>query len=228
MGLDSVELVMAFEEKFAITIPDEDAEKMVTPRHVIDYIYAQVQHADAATCLSQRAFHRIRRALLQELGLERRAVRPATTLASIVPVSDRRRIWARLKQAVAVDEWPELSRSAEVAFVIAVSSILVGATVYAAKPPFAGVAAAFAAIGSCALLIRATQHLRLHFAAQLTVGQLAEFMVARGAANLKPESAPGWSREQVRAVVRGIIIDHLNVEPTFSDDASFVDDLGVD
>jgi len=41
VALDSVELVMAFEEKFAITIPDEEAERMVTPRNVIDY--AQVR-----------------------------------------------------------------------------------------------------------------------------------------------------------------------------------------
>ena len=39
MGLDGVELVMAFEEEFGISIPDSAAEKMVTPRHVIDFVY---------------------------------------------------------------------------------------------------------------------------------------------------------------------------------------------
>lgn len=37
-SLDTVELVMAFEEEFGIEIPDEDAEKIITVRNVMDYI----------------------------------------------------------------------------------------------------------------------------------------------------------------------------------------------
>ena len=37
-SLDTVELVMAFEEKFDVEIPDEDAEKLVTVQSVIDYL----------------------------------------------------------------------------------------------------------------------------------------------------------------------------------------------
>jgi len=37
-SLDTVELVMAFEEKFDIEIPDEDAEKMRTVGDSIDYL----------------------------------------------------------------------------------------------------------------------------------------------------------------------------------------------
>ncbi len=37
-SLDTVELVMALEEEFDIEIPDEDAEKIVTVQHAIDYI----------------------------------------------------------------------------------------------------------------------------------------------------------------------------------------------
>ena len=37
-SLDLVELIMAFEDKFAIDISDEDAEKMVTVKDVLDYI----------------------------------------------------------------------------------------------------------------------------------------------------------------------------------------------
>ena len=41
MGLDSVELIMAFEEEFGLDIPDAEAEKMVSPRHVRDYIVSE-------------------------------------------------------------------------------------------------------------------------------------------------------------------------------------------
>lgn len=37
-SLDTVELVMAFEEEFDIEIPDEDAEKMMTVGQAIDYL----------------------------------------------------------------------------------------------------------------------------------------------------------------------------------------------
>ena len=37
-SLDTVELVMAFEEEFGIDIPDEDAEKMATGADAIKYL----------------------------------------------------------------------------------------------------------------------------------------------------------------------------------------------
>ncbi len=44
-SLDTVELVMAFEEAFDIEIPDEDAEKIRTVQDAVDYIQ---KHAKAA------------------------------------------------------------------------------------------------------------------------------------------------------------------------------------
>jgi len=37
-SLDTVELVMAFEEEFNVEIPDEDAEKLTTVGAAIDYL----------------------------------------------------------------------------------------------------------------------------------------------------------------------------------------------
>jgi len=42
-SLDTVELVMAFEEAFEIEIPDEDAEKIRTVQNAIDYINAHAK-----------------------------------------------------------------------------------------------------------------------------------------------------------------------------------------
>ncbi|MBI3593266.1 MAG: acyl carrier protein [Nitrospirae bacterium] len=41
-SLDTVELVMAFEEAFNIEIPDEDAEKIAKVKDAIDYIAKKV------------------------------------------------------------------------------------------------------------------------------------------------------------------------------------------
>jgi acyl carrier protein len=37
-SLDQVELIMAMEEEFDVSIPDEDAEKIVTVKDAIEYI----------------------------------------------------------------------------------------------------------------------------------------------------------------------------------------------
>ena len=37
-SLDIVELVMAFEDKFSVEVPDEDTEKLKSVKDVVDYI----------------------------------------------------------------------------------------------------------------------------------------------------------------------------------------------
>ena len=41
-SLDTVELVMAFEEEFDLEIPDEDAEKLETVNDAIDYLKSKL------------------------------------------------------------------------------------------------------------------------------------------------------------------------------------------
>lgn len=43
MSLESVELVMAIEEEFRIDITDAEAEKMATPRMLIDFLWQKHQ-----------------------------------------------------------------------------------------------------------------------------------------------------------------------------------------
>ncbi|HWT01677.1 MAG TPA: hypothetical protein VN256_15630 [Pyrinomonadaceae bacterium] len=38
MGLDTVELIIAFEERFGISIPNNEAARLTTPRRVTYYI----------------------------------------------------------------------------------------------------------------------------------------------------------------------------------------------
>ncbi|NOX38931.1 MAG: acyl carrier protein [Calditrichaeota bacterium] len=45
-SLDTVELVMAFEEEFNVEIPDEDAQKITTVQAAIDYLSQKIQEAE--------------------------------------------------------------------------------------------------------------------------------------------------------------------------------------
>ena len=44
-SLDTVELVMDFEERFSLEIPDEDAEKIRTVKDAVDYIDSKKKDA---------------------------------------------------------------------------------------------------------------------------------------------------------------------------------------
>lgn len=44
-SLDTVELIMALEDAYDIEIPDEEAEKIKTVQHVVDYIQSHASHA---------------------------------------------------------------------------------------------------------------------------------------------------------------------------------------
>lgn len=46
-SLDSVEVVMALEEKFEIEIPDEDAQKILNVQNAIDYVKEKVSSLEA-------------------------------------------------------------------------------------------------------------------------------------------------------------------------------------
>ena len=41
-SLDTVELIMQFEEDFDIEIPDEDAEKILSVQHALDFISKKI------------------------------------------------------------------------------------------------------------------------------------------------------------------------------------------
>lgn len=45
-SLDTVELVMAFEEEFGVEIPDDDAQKISTVRSATDYLSKKIKDAD--------------------------------------------------------------------------------------------------------------------------------------------------------------------------------------
>lgn len=228
MGLDTVELVMAFEEAFEIDIPNEAAERMVTVRDVIDYVYSRVEHADTKLCLSQRAFYRLRRSVQETLGVDRSRVRPSTSWESLLPVENRQQRWLRLKAAVGADRWPALERSASVRRLMVAFVLGSAASAFVAAPYYNLPVALGAASLSGLLSLRMTAHWQVHFPHHnATVGQIAELLTTDLPAAWRP-SEKGWTREQVRAVVRQITIERLNVDPSFGDDASFVDDLGAD
>lgn len=59
-----------------------------------------------------------------------------------------------------------------------------------------------------------------------TVGQLAENLTGLAPKLFEP-TGPAWTRAEVASAVRAIVVDFLDCEMTYREDAHFVEDLGM-
>jgi len=98
MGLDVIEFVMEVEEAFQFRFPDEDLGELTTPRRLIDYLTAHLPTAATHCCPSQRVFYRLRSAVAARLGCPRSALRPDTSLLTLVPSHARATTWEGVRQ----------------------------------------------------------------------------------------------------------------------------------
>jgi len=85
MGLDIVEYVMTVEELFEVRLPDAELRAVRTPRELARVVHRQLPKSRVrAGCFSQRAFYRVRTAVLEtHPDLERKSLTPATVSSSL-------------------------------------------------------------------------------------------------------------------------------------------------
>jgi len=139
MGLDSVELILAIEEKFGIEISDAEAANILTVGEMQDLIFSKLNLSDEKTCLTQQAFHMVRKAAINAFGVSRKALKPDTLLTSFMPRESRKEDWLKFQSSLGVIAKPDLVRPRMVvaALTSLILFILVSTTWYAAlKGPF--------------------------------------------------------------------------------------------
>jgi acyl carrier protein len=235
MGLDGVEILMEVEETFGIEIDDAAAESMRTPGDLIDAIMARTATADASVCLTQRAFYLVRKSLLRHLPLKRRDVTPASLMAGLAPKARRAQLMDQLATELGAGPLPPLGRPAWLRALLITLSVAAGFASVAAlhrHTPieswgvlfFVGaMVAAVTAFVAWAASSRACSE----FPPELeTAGMVARWVLAHKK-DLAGPAQGHWTREQVAARVREIIITQLNCASTYREDASFEDDLGL-
>lgn len=234
MGLDSVELVIAFEEAFGLEIPDADAEKMFTPRSVIDFVEQRLGSGSKPPCLSRRAFQKIRGQLM-EVGITRAAIRPDTPLANLFPQTTRRLRWPQARGLFSRTQWPDLCRSPRTMNTIfAVTSIMASLVVCSTLIATSGrkifvsfALAILAAIVVGIALIRVTRSLCICFPGIVTVRDLAVHVTAAASTSLLREGER-LSREQIAETVKRIVIEQLGLaDAKYGEDKDFIRDLGM-
>lgn len=179
MGLDAVEIIVAWEKAFDIQLSDADVFGLRTPRQAIDLIAIKVSASDQkpGVLLGLRAYYLLRQAFVTVLKVPRDRVRLDSKLRKLLPPEQRLATWQTIFIQAGFPTAPQLVWGAGVAFW-----------------PF-------------------------------TVQNIVIWSVA-----YHPRSLVGaeecWTRQQVRSVVRAVIIEVSGVAE-FSDDDDFVIDMGI-
>jgi hypothetical protein len=230
MGLDGVEIVMKVEEAFGIEIKNEEAEKIRTPRQLIELVATKVAVAAGTShCATRRVFHRLRSTMMASLSLPRSVIRPEASLKKLIPRRQRRRLWRELKQRTGLTEWPELTPGFALVVLTGFGGLLAAFTTVSAWmsvyrwPAIACFWVFFWLVG---LWLTKPLHCTVPSQCQ-TVGSMAEHLALYHHRAFAGEP-PVWTQADVARTVRGIVGDQLGLKEDFSDDADFVHDLGMD
>lgn len=226
MGLDSVELLIRFEDAFGVVIPDKIATELTTPRKVTEYLVSQIKVGRQTSCISQQAFYRLRREFLPLTETQRAEFRPASKLAHLFPVDHRKRVWSEARSQLAV--LPDLVRPTWLVCVLTLLTIVTAILVFNQDRSISGgVAFLVSALVSGALAYGSaliTRSLRSEFSREYTtVGELAEYLAVHTPHTFKKD----WTRDEIAETVRQIIIDQTGVHD-FHEDSRFVEDLRLD
>jgi hypothetical protein len=233
MGLEGVEIIMRVEETFDIALPNAEIEKIVTPRDLVELVMTKIRKSDTATCMTQNAFHRLRRAVMSELNIQRANFRLETSMNQLLPAATRKMILPKIYQKAGVTLPPKLIRSVLGDCLLLFSSIGIGVgTGIAISKVHSGLSllawlAGFA-VGIFALRLgdHLTGEMENTFPQSLrTVRGHVGWIVANAPPSIG--ALPGqWSREQVSEKVREIVIVQLACD-NYREDARFVQDLGM-
>ena len=235
MGLDAVEIVMEVEEAFDIRLEDAEVVKVSTPRDLIDLVMGKVAQSDAAGCLTQRAFNRLRAALLRQLPLKRQDIAPQVRMADLAPETNRKILLECLAAEIGTPPMPSLVRPKWLVNLLLVCCLALGLAIAVLlfrhglwqHRGALFFTALLTAAGTGFLAAAATRACRVDFQPQVaTVADLSRWIVAHKS-DLASSTPGKWTREQVAARIRDITIEQLACAKTYREDASFVQDLGM-
>ncbi|MGY0565839.1 MAG: hypothetical protein ACW7DQ_20410, partial [Paraglaciecola chathamensis] len=94
MGMDSVEVVMCWEESLGIAISDEMVSDIKTPKDSIELL-AQLVNATqiSSYSLKHRAFNVVRSILINKFGVSRCLIKPNVKISRLFPREKHRKYW---------------------------------------------------------------------------------------------------------------------------------------
>jgi len=143
MGLDAVEMIMEIEDRFGITITDEEAQQIVTVGDMVSLIVKRLRAAATRRCFCLPAFFALRRVIRQVVGDDRFRLRPVDDVVARLSPAQRRELWKRLPDLLGtaaselVYPWPVQL------IIVAIVALIIGGSVIIAAKLGGGIAFAF-------------------------------------------------------------------------------------
>ncbi|MGD8239660.1 MAG: hypothetical protein PVH68_13965 [Armatimonadota bacterium] len=237
MGLDIVEVQMGCEEEFGVELSEEEFQEVRTVGDLHACILKKFRYMGSPGCLSAKVFYRLRRGLMDALGVARDRVRPKTAMADLVPVEDRPANWQALSRAVDL-ALPRLGRPGWMQWLIyapmaaALAAWLAACVAAVVFDWWLAFRVALGAMAMCALgplADRITSRFAVLLPADCeTVGSTVKRVVRHnfGAPTRAPDArteAEVWER------LRPVVAEELAVEPdTITPETRFYEDLRID
>lgn len=241
MGLDAVELILRVEDKFAISIDDDEAAKASTVGDLYNIVLSKLDVTPG--CLTSKAFYLTRRALIECLGLPRRSIHPGTALSQFLPDETRQSQWQSIQERIGLAT-PSLRVPAALKQAFYKGAFFISSGIAATlciaclwRGWFAASVIVLSVVLWVALSIAsmsiAKRLLSPKLATELpadTAGELARVVLSMNYQHFAPPEAPAKpTNEEIWKRLVDIIQDQLQIDrEEIVPNARFVDDLGVD
>lgn len=222
MGSDLEDLIIEVEKAFGLRVPQAAAQSMRTVGDLVDYVRSRIGDRPGNGCITSQIFFRFRSELMQALPRSRRHIRPSEHLEVLIPINERRRVWAILRAKGL--ELPPLSISVPVFLTSGI--VVIAAPIALAWWFHSGILLTLVLpLGLLAWLT--TRPLSVHPGPYRTIRALVLYLTPVLAQDGEPQA--GLSADEIADRVRLIISAQLGVSSDHLTDATrFVEDLRVD
>lgn len=216
--MDTVELVMTWEEEFGITIGNDEAAKIETVGAAVDLI-----HEKLSRNLSTSAEKAVISGISGITGIPGETIRKESRLDDLFPGRNRDPLWSELQERLGFSVIGELHRPRWLVVTGWILALAAGASLFPLIEGWAFLAMPIAGF----FWIAATQPLKRCFPPGLRrAGDLVSRIEKQQAIFRQKQLL---SREALREAVVQITVNQLGVKPEqCTDDAKFVADLGCD
>lgn len=211
MGLDAVELVLAWEEKTGACLTDAELAAIRTPEDAFRILRSKIDDSPAPGCAGHKAFCEIRR-ILVDAGHPRDRIKPSTSILSLGRAP--RELIASIHGALGISDPAGLSP----VFLWLGGGVLI-VLGWTRDPPslLLILAGAFVAVPGI--------HLALRKPGIATIGDLAR----RIATTHRGRYQSSATDDELRDIIRETTIEQLALKDgAFGWDKRFVQDLGMD
>jgi acyl carrier protein len=84
---------MEVEKTFGISIPDREAEQIITVGDFFDAVWQHLDQNSIEKCLSQSIFYRLRKSCCDSFGISKEQFQPDTSVEAIFPHTNRRQVY---------------------------------------------------------------------------------------------------------------------------------------